>query len=246
MRHQEQIRKVPGSDTAVLLIHGIVGTPEHFRDFLPLIPENWTVYNLLLDGHGHGVKEFGQTSMKKWKAQVSARLEELRQDHEHIYIAGHSMGTLLAIREAVHDSSKLRGLFLLAVPVRVFVSPRGFLSAAQVSLGLLGKEGSNARAMARDAGVKIEGPVWHLIPWIPRFLELLGLCREVRLSLPQLTVPTMAFQSRKDEMVAMAACRELKKCPAVQLTVLPDSGHFGYGEKDLQLLEKRFKEMLGI
>ena len=35
--HEEYIRDVPGSDTAVLFIHGILGTPNHFRRFLSLI-----------------------------------------------------------------------------------------------------------------------------------------------------------------------------------------------------------------
>ena len=36
MIHQEYVRKVPGADTAVLFIHGIVGTPNHFTDLISL------------------------------------------------------------------------------------------------------------------------------------------------------------------------------------------------------------------
>ena len=46
MNHQEYRRIVPGADMAVLMIHGIVGTPHHFDNLLPLIPENWSVVNL--------------------------------------------------------------------------------------------------------------------------------------------------------------------------------------------------------
>lgn len=94
MEHKEYIRIVPGSKHAVLMIHGIVGTPKHFEPFLPLIPEDWTVYNLLLDGHGKGVKEFAQTSMKKWKSQVAARVREILDTHDTLVIAAHSMGGL--------------------------------------------------------------------------------------------------------------------------------------------------------
>ena len=37
---------------------------------LSLVPDNISVYNVLLDGHGKGVKEFSKTSMKKWKKQI--------------------------------------------------------------------------------------------------------------------------------------------------------------------------------
>ncbi|MBR0324808.1 MAG: hypothetical protein IIX11_01590, partial [Selenomonadales bacterium] len=33
----------------VLMLHGILGTPDHFRELLPLVPETWSVHALLLD-----------------------------------------------------------------------------------------------------------------------------------------------------------------------------------------------------
>ena len=53
--HKEYKRIVENSPKALLFIHGILGTPNHFAPFIPLVPENLSVYNLLLDGHGKGV-----------------------------------------------------------------------------------------------------------------------------------------------------------------------------------------------
>lgn len=77
MEHTEIRRCVAGAENAVLFIHGIVGTPQHFAPLIPLVPEGWSLYNLLLDGHGGSVEAFSHTSMKKWRAQVSAAVEEL-------------------------------------------------------------------------------------------------------------------------------------------------------------------------
>ena len=77
MAHKPIKRIVPGAKTAVILCHGIMGSPDHFRHFLPLIPEDWSVCCLLLDGHGKGVMDFAHSSMDKWKAQVFAQLREL-------------------------------------------------------------------------------------------------------------------------------------------------------------------------
>ena len=64
--HKEFIKEAEGANTAILMIHGIFGTPRHFDDIISLVPDNWSVYNILLDGHGKGVKEFSRTSMAKW------------------------------------------------------------------------------------------------------------------------------------------------------------------------------------
>ena len=63
---------------AVLMVHGILGTPDHFEPFLPLIPEDVTVRNLLLPGHGGTVRDFGRSSMDAWRGYVHAALQELR------------------------------------------------------------------------------------------------------------------------------------------------------------------------
>lgn len=38
MNSQAYIREIPGAKTAVLMIHGIVGTPEHFAMLYPYVP----------------------------------------------------------------------------------------------------------------------------------------------------------------------------------------------------------------
>ena len=46
MKHDEVVRIIPGARTAVLLIHGICGTPNHFVGGIPLmewIPADWSI-----------------------------------------------------------------------------------------------------------------------------------------------------------------------------------------------------------
>ena len=89
---------VQNADTAILFIHGILGKPDYFNPFLPLVPAGWTVKNILLKGHGGSVRDLAAASMAEWKQQVHEALSHLRADHAHVYIAAHSMGTLFAIR----------------------------------------------------------------------------------------------------------------------------------------------------
>ena len=101
MRHQQIKRIVDGAKTAILFIHGIIGTPDQFNDLIPFVRKDISVYNILLDGHGKGVRDFASTSMKKWEKQVENAVEELALKHERIIIVGHSMGTLFAIEQAI-------------------------------------------------------------------------------------------------------------------------------------------------
>ena len=50
MKHESYERIVPGSDTAVLFLHGILGTPRHFEDFISLVPDSWSFSAPLLPG----------------------------------------------------------------------------------------------------------------------------------------------------------------------------------------------------
>ena len=123
MEHNEMIRIVPGAKTAVILCHGILGTPNHFHDLLPLIPEEYSVCCLLLDGHAGSVMDFARSSMKKWKAQVFARLQELMDSHEQVIFVAHSMGTLFAFQAAIQYPEKIAHLFLLGSPTRPYLHP---------------------------------------------------------------------------------------------------------------------------
>lgn len=241
---KEFVRIAEGSDTAVLMIHGIVGTPAHFKEFLPLLPEEWSVCNLLLDGHGKGVQEFGATSMTKWKTQVSDRLAELLKTHERVLIVAHSMGTLFAIRAAVEQPERIAGLFLLSVPLRVHLPPRTIHAAVKNASGLVKPGDKAAMDMKNGCGVELTPCLWKYLPWAARFAELLREISRVRKLLPRIAVPALAFHSSKDELVSSRALKDLEKHGHIAVSVLPESGHFWYEPQDLRLLQAELKAQI--
>ena len=245
MDAKEIIRMVDGSDTAVLMIHGIVGTPAHFNDLVPLIPEDWSLCNLLLDGHGKGVREFGASSMKKWKAQVFSRLEELLANHRHVLIVAHSMGTLFAVRAAIDRPERIAGLFLLNVPMRVHLPPRTVLASLKNALGLVRPGDQTAMDMKRGCGVELTPCLWRYLPWALRFVELLREIAAVRGILPKLTVPALVFHSRRDELVSNRTLKDLRGHPCLTVSLLPRSGHFQYEARDLQMLQAELRAQIG-
>ena len=243
MAHNQFVRILPDCRKTVVLIHGILGTPDHFSFLLDVIHQDWNVCNLLLDGHGAGPAEFAATSMAKWQTQVSQQLDQIAQYSNRVVIVAHSMGTLLAIRQAIARPELICHLLLLAVPLQPFVRPATALASARLALGL-GDKDPLARIMRDDSSVTLPRGVFHYTPWIPRFWELLRECRFTCKALPKLNVSCDAFQSRKDELVGMSSARLLAENPHVCVHVLEDSGHFTYSPEDRQLMITRFCQIL--
>lgn len=238
MAHEAYTRLVPNAESAVLFIHGILGTPEHFSAFLPLIPAEMSVMNLLLDGHGKGVREFSRTSMKRWEAQVEAAVDSLLATHKKLYIAAHSLGTLLAVEQAV--KKPVTGLFLLAVPIRLRIKPRVFATCWKVWRGKVRDTDIYTAAARNCCGIEQHKNLLLYLGWIPRFWELLVKIHKTQKLLPSLTAPGMAYQSAKDELVSTASIPYLGANNALQVTCLEHSTHYYYDPKDLTFLQKVF------
>lgn len=242
MVHQEYRRIVDGSTVAVLLLHGIVGTPRHFDDLLPLIPQNWTVVNLLLEGHGQGAAEFGAASMDAWKDQVRRELEGLLETHPKVMIVGHSMGTLFAIQSAIDYPDRVAGLFLQAVPLRPYVHPKITLASLKLVFDVGVEKDPLAQALEEDSGVDVDWRLWEYIGWPFRFVELLAECERIRRALPQLQVPTLAIQSMQDELVSDLSLRDLEKNPRIRVERMEQAGHFGYEGEEQERMLALFRE----
>lgn len=243
MEHREYIRICDHSDTAVLFIHGIIGTPNHFNEFIPLVPESISVYNLLLDGHGKGVKDFSKTSMEKWEAQVTSVVEELSLFHKNIYIVAHSMGALLAMEQAVKND-KISKLFLLAVPLCIALKPRMLRNVIKVYFDKIRPDDYEALAAKTCYGIENDRNPFHYIGWIPRYLELFAKIRQTRKIIKLLDTNCVAYQSRNDEMVSWKSRECLKQNPAIAVKELKNSGHYYYGQEDRAFLLDEFKKML--
>lgn len=243
MPHKEYIRLVAGSPTAVLFIHGILGTPDHFNKFIPLVPKEYSVYNLLLDGHGKHAADFSKTSMAVWEAQVSEAVAQLSASHHTVYIVAHSLGTLLAIEQAVKTKA-IAGLFLLAVPMRITLRSGMVIRSLKVYFNAIRPDDVWTLAAKRCCGVALDRNPLHYPGWIPRFFELfVKICRTRRI-IDALDTPCTAYQSQKDEIVSAKSIDCLQKNPCITIKTLKHSGHYYYADTDRDFLLAEFSRML--
>ena len=241
--HDEYIRIVPDADAAVLFIHGICGTPDHFRELISLermVPEGISVYNLLLDGHGGSVADFAATSGVKWRTQVQQAYETLAKNHERICITGHSMGTLFALQLAAEHPEKVKKLFLLAVPMRPRLKPALIWDLLLMVFGKLENAPSHRKALAKAPGIQTTWKLWQYIPWIPRFLDLFREINRTEHILEDVQAECVCFQSQKDELVLRRSEKILERNRNFRIVKLKNSSHFYYDPGDRKQIIQAF------
>ncbi len=238
VNHAPYYRDTDG-DTALLCIHGILGTPRHFDFLLLWVPENWTVHNILLAGHGGSMADFADATMEQWKQQVAQELETLSRRCSSVFILAHSMGCLFAVSAALHDPT-VKGLFLLSPPMAPQISPVMARNGLRVAFHRVPQEDARATATLRACSIATTARLWQYLRWLPNYRALFREIRAARPRMRQVTVPVWAYISDRDELVSTRAARYIPTAAPWRVTHLPRSGHFYYTAEERQLLERDF------
>ena len=104
-----------GGEKSVLLIHGITGTPSEMRYFGKMLNKaGYTVYCNTLPRHCDTLSELKKVT---WKEIVDACAEDLRRlskGGKKVFVAGISMGALVAVHLAYQFPSEVAGVIALA------------------------------------------------------------------------------------------------------------------------------------
>lgn len=232
----------------VIFIHGILGHPDHFNNFYPLVNKDFAIRKILLSGHGKTVDDFARASMRDWKNEVESFIQEAENQYSSIYIVAHSMGTLFAL-QSIRNHKKIKGLFLLASPLYLWVRIRPLLAQWRRIFFPMKADRTSKNIYDKPYhahGVQFDKRFWKYIKWLPNYLALFREIRNTRdelVAIGHTPIPCIAFHSGHDELVHAKACKALEKFGA-EVILLPDSTHYLYDEKDLQILSKKFEDFL--
>ena len=243
MAHKEYIREVPGSDTVALCIHGILGGPDQFNPLLDQIPKDWSIYNILLDGHGKRVQDFAHSSMMKWKAQVQHTLTYLSVRYSKIVIIAHSMGTLFAIQATVGGCKKIKALFLIDTPMIPILRPVCIGNSLEIIWNCM-PEGNTIGIAQKDAlSIHPDKRLWLYLGWIPRYFELFKEISITKKCIPQIKIPCRVFLSQRDELVSLRSYKYLKGNPRIKVSVLNEATHFYFNEQHNDRMQRALNFM---
>ncbi|MDE3009932.1 MAG: alpha/beta fold hydrolase [Pseudomonadota bacterium] len=100
---------------AVLLIHGLTGTPAEMRHLaMRLRKRGFSVMVPQLAGHCGSIADLKRSRWQDWYAGVERAFDALAGHHQRVFVAGLSMGALLALELAARRGAQVAGLGLLS------------------------------------------------------------------------------------------------------------------------------------
>ncbi|MCX7179012.1 MAG: alpha/beta fold hydrolase [Proteobacteria bacterium] len=118
---------------AILLIHGLTGTPVEIQTVgRGLAQQGFSVYGVQLAGHCGSEAALMKTGWHDWYRSVEDAWRELDSKHSKVFVAGMSMGAVMAMHLAAQHPGKISGLGLYsttlfydgwAVPKLAFLLP---------------------------------------------------------------------------------------------------------------------------
>ena len=243
--HEAFLIEAPQPKGLVIFIHGFMGSPHQFAGFCDLLcAQHYSVAALLLPGHGKTVSAFSTGTADSWREYVLAEVERYAKQYDTIWLAGHSMGCLLAIQTAVKCPDRIRGLFLIACPFRMKIFSFQMLRVRFQQM-FFPAEHPLKKAYRDGSSIPITlGLLWHSIrPTI----EFMRLAESTRKLLPKMTLPIAAVYCEKDEVVSLRSAKAFRELPAqahFSQVTLAHSHHAYFPEKDWQSMEQALLRFL--
>ncbi len=105
---------------AVLLIHGINDSPRCYYKMAPaLAKKGFTSRAMRLPGFGEPLPQYAKATKEQWLAAVDREVKALKQKHDRVAIAGHSLGGAIAIAYLLDHPDAVDAVVLIAPAVEV-------------------------------------------------------------------------------------------------------------------------------
>lgn len=194
MKGAESFLLQGNNNKAVLLLHGYTGAPSEMRplgDYLHAL--GYTVLCVRLPGHGTSVSDLEATTADDWYSAAKTACEELLARFSSVYVAGLSMGGLLAIKLAAQ--LPVQKAAFISAPIYVQDKRAPFLPLLRFFIRYLPKRKKNYKKMAPYCLSYNKMPTKPLTS----LFALLHECKEKLLG--QIKIPCLVLQSKIEHTV---------------------------------------------
>lgn len=254
---QQAAFRFEGGRQGVLLIHGLTGTPNEMRLLgKGLNRAGFTVHGMQLAGHCGNQDDLLATGWRDWYASVEAAAHELRSQVDHVFVAGLSMGALLALLLAAEQPDWIDGVAALGTTFRYdgwnmppigrlsFLLPlvkrlglaRNRVFMEQEPFGLrdevIRRFVSSAMLGGDSAAAGLPGNPWHSLA------DLYTLSAHVRRRLAQVRAPCLVAHAVDDDVAHVRNAHIVANGVSgpVELLLLKDSYHMITIDRERRLL----------
>jgi len=223
---------LPGGPDAVLLIHGLTGTPAEMRPLAKrLNRRGFSVMCPELAGHCGSEDDLRRSKWRDWYRSVDGSFEALKLEHARVYVSGLSMGALLALKLADEKALRVDGLGLLSttffydgwnmprlrrkwlLPIVLYSPLRYFLSWEEPPPYGLKCERTRSMVHAvlqnRDAAASKKVGIFRTSAITIR--ESMRLIHTARKSLPRVVSPTLIIHASEDDMASVKNAHYVEK-----------------------------------
>lgn len=218
------------AERACLLIHGFSGTPTEMRDLGNALAEQGIrVYGMLVAGHSGNPDDLVLSRQNEWLASAEEGLTRLAS-YPSVFVAGLSMGGVLALSLAIRHPERIAGIVTLSTPTR-------FTGGLQVKLVPLARYFVKwfyplsylnfndpkvqaevlKQARLRDPNVIIDFSDAEIVASIkklvrlpvPAIAELVRMTNQTRRNLSKVRLPLLIIHSKRDQTVNPLCADEL-------------------------------------
>ncbi len=232
----------------VLLIHGLTGTPNEMRILAKgLNKAGYTVYAMQIAGHCGTEADLCKTTWQDWYQSVEVAAAKLAQNVDHLFVAGLSMGAVLALKLAQERPKMVDGVMAYATTFRYdgwsipfYAKHLFFLLKWFKKWGIFqdrafaeeppyGLKDEKIRKVVSDSMLGGDAASAGLArnPF-PSLAEMLYLSEEVERDLSKVTAPCLVMHSSHDDIADIESnARVIERNVSGPVTLIPlqDSYH---------------------
>ncbi|MDY6876772.1 MAG: alpha/beta fold hydrolase [Chloroflexota bacterium] len=185
-----------GGPTGYLLIHGFSGSPPEMRPMGEYLAEKGlTVLGVRLAGHGTTPEDMARTTWRDWVASAEEGLRELQTRCDSVFLAGLSMGGLIALHLAAHHP--VAGVVAMSAPAYIADWRFHFLPLVRPFVHWVTPGGESDLT---DPEAENRFSAYSRLP-ASALVSLRQLMPLVRRELPRVQMPVLIMQGERDRTI---------------------------------------------
>ena len=251
-----------GNKRAVLLFHGLTGSPFELKKYAQFLNKNgFDVYADCLPGHGDKVKDIYTIRYTDWLEFAYKKFEELSSVYDEVFVSGLCLGAVLAIAVGMKYPDRVKGVISLSTTLyldgwrlpwyRIFM-PFALSTIVRFYYNYPecephGIKNEKVRAVVKKLLAK--GDVGMNDFPMTAFYELLKLSKFVISRLKNFTSPILLLHSKYDDLTSTKSAKVVFgriSSADKQLIILEDCYHMVLYDNEKEFVFDKSAEFMNI